>query len=244
VALPRLVGPPGSEGRWSLRASRWPRTPSDTERRTALARTLLDRHGVLMREAVHSEGIENGFAAVYDVLKVMEESGRVRRGYFVAGRGASQFAVAGAIDRLRSFSATKEGERARTIVLAATDPANAYGAALAWPERRQDAARPMRAAGASVILHDGALVGFLGRSEQSLLTFVPDVEPARSEALRALGAALGALVDEGRRRAVLISTIDGVPASESPIAAALADAGFTSGLRGLLRRRTSSHAGG
>src|SRR5205823_9528744 len=138
--------------------------------------------------------------------------GRVRRGYFVAGRGASQFAVPGAIDRLRSFGTTKDGERPRTLALAATDPANPYGAALAWPERKNETARPMRAAGASVVLHDGALVGFLGRSEQSLLTFVPDDEPARSAALRALGAALGALVDEGRRRAVLISTIDGVPA--------------------------------
>lgn len=244
VALPRLVGPPGSEGRWSLRASRWPRVPTDTERRTALAHTLLDRYGVLMREAVHAEGVENGFAAVYDVLKAMEESGRTRRGYFVAGRGASQFALPGAIDRLRSFSTTKADERPRTLVLAATDPANPYGAALAWPERGRDGARPMRAAGASVILRDGALVGFLGRSEQSLLTFVPDDEPARSQALRALGAALGALVDDGKRRAVLIATIDGVAASESPIAAALADAGFTAGLSGLLRRRTSGDARG
>src|SRR6185436_11174826 len=133
---------------------------SETQRRAALARSLLERYGVLTREAVHAEGIIGGFSAVYEVLKAMEEAGRVRRGYFVAGLGATQFALPGADDRLRALR--DRSEAPFTTVLAATDPANPYGAALAWPERPAEdgaaSARPQRAAGASVVLVDGALV--------------------------------------------------------------------------------------
>ncbi|MDP9148678.1 MAG: DEAD/DEAH box helicase, partial [Myxococcota bacterium] len=116
----------GSEGRWSLRASRLGEVSSATERSAALARALLERYGVLTREAVHAEGIQGGFSAVYDVLKAMEDAGRVRRGYFLAGRGATQFALPGADDRLRGVR--EASDTPRTVVLAATDPANPYGA--------------------------------------------------------------------------------------------------------------------
>src|SRR6185436_11101703 len=106
---------------------------SETERRTALARSLLERYGVVTREAVHAEGIEGGFSAVYDVLKAMEESGRVRRGYFVAGMGATQFALPSAVDLLRSLRQQARLEKPEMVQLAATDPANPYGATLRWP---------------------------------------------------------------------------------------------------------------
>ncbi|HEX3771229.1 MAG TPA: DEAD/DEAH box helicase, partial [Polyangiaceae bacterium] len=177
---PRRSALPGSEGRWSLRAARLGPPPSETERRAALTRTLLERYGVLTREAVHAEGIEGGFSAVYDVLKALEDGGRVRRGYFLAGRGATQFALPGADDRLRAMRAPSENPRA--TVLAATDPANPYGATLPWPARPEsegEGRRPQRAAGALVVLFDGALAGWVGRGGDSLLTFLPADEATR-----------------------------------------------------------------
>ncbi|HEY5677334.1 MAG TPA: DEAD/DEAH box helicase, partial [Myxococcales bacterium] len=149
----RRIGPPGSEGRWSLLPA-----PSGTpaERAAALAQALLARHGIVTRETVHAEDVAGGFAAVYPVLKVMEEGGRARRGYFVAGLGGAQFAVPGAEDRLRSFR--QPAAEPLTLVIAASDPANPYGATLPWPRKGEDGeSRAQRAAGAQVVLHDGAL---------------------------------------------------------------------------------------
>ncbi|WP_437878807.1 DEAD/DEAH box helicase [Sorangium sp. So ce513] len=264
----RRIGPPGSEGRWSLlsppgaaasasvaaasapvAATGAPGSaagaPGETERRAALARALLERHGVLTREAAAVEGLAGGFSAVYDVLRAMEEAGQARRGYFIAGLGAAQFAVPGADDRLRACR--EPSDDPRTLVLAATDPANPWGAAVRWPEvaARADGApegavrgpvRPQRAAGALVILHDGRLLAWMGRTERSLTTFLPEAEPERGEAIRAIASALAALVNEGRRRAVLVATIDGEPAHASPLARALAEVGFTSGAHGYLKR--------
>ena len=237
-ARPRRVGPPGSEGRWSL-VARGGRVPTETERRAALARALLERHGVLTREAVGAEGVTGGFSAVYDVLKAMEDAGRVRRGYFVEGLGATQFALPGSEDRLRS--AREPPAESRTLILAATDPANPYGAALAWPEagaKREaiKSARPQRAAGAHVVLRDGELIGYVGRTEKNLLTFLPGAEPARGQAASALAGALAALVDEGRRRTLLIGRIDGEEAEESAFGARLAEAGFTATSKGYFKR--------
>jgi ATP-dependent helicase Lhr and Lhr-like helicase len=229
---PRRAGPPGSDGRWSLLPAADPR-PSETARRAALAGALLERYGVVTREAVHAEEIAGGFSAVYDVFKAMEEAGRVRRGYFVAGLGATQFALPGADDRLRSVR--EPSPEGRTWVLAATDPANPWGAALAWPESASPS-RPQRAAGARVVIREGALLAVTGRGDRSLVTFLPAEEPERSEAARALAAALAAPVDDGRRRAVLISRIDGEDPASSPLAPYLAKAGFTPGSRGWLKR--------
>jgi ATP-dependent Lhr-like helicase len=229
----RRAGPPGSEGRWSLlpEASGTP-----TERSMALAQVLLARYGVLTREAVHAEGVTGGFAAVYDVLKAMEESGRARRGYFVAGLGATQFALPGAEERLRALRDAPD--EAQTLVLAATDPANAYGAMLPWPSRGADGegARPQRAAGAHVALVSGELVAWLGRGEQNLLTFLPADEPERSRRARALAAALAQLVDSGRQRALLVARVDGEPVQTSPLAPFLVAAGFSAGHKGYLKR--------
>jgi ATP-dependent helicase Lhr and Lhr-like helicase len=229
----RRAGPPGSEGRWSLAARAGGRIPSETERRAALARALLERHGVLTREAVQAEGVTGGFSAVYEVLKALEEAGRIRRGYFIAGLGATQFAQPGADDRLR---ATREPPpEAEAFVLAATDPANPYGAALPWPERADGGARPQRAAGAHVVLVDGALAGWVGRGG-GLLTFLPANEPERGHAAAALAGALAALVEHGARRAVLISDIDGAAPAASPLAAVLKTAGFSPTLKGYFKR--------
>jgi ATP-dependent Lhr-like helicase len=226
------TGPPGSEGRWALRSARWATPPSETDRRAALARALLERYGVVTREAAHAEEVGGGFAAVYDVLKALEDQGRVRRGYFVEGRGGGQFALPGADERLRASRDATEG--GVPLVLAATDPANAWGALLEWPASRGDA-RPQRAAGALVVLHDGALLGWLGRGEHPLITFLPDDEPERSHQASLLAHALRDLVDRGPRRALLVSTVDGVRAAESPLTAAFVRAGFAATMHGLLR---------
>ena len=233
------TGPPGSEGRWSLRSARWAsERPSDTDRRAAVARSLLDRYGVVTREAAHAEGIAGGFAVVYEVLKALEDQGRVRRGYFVEGRGGAQFALPGADERLRARRDPRDD--IAPLVLAATDPANAWGALLEWPAGTSEA-RPQRAAGALVVLHEGALLGWLGRGEHPLLTFLPPEEPARSDAAHRLASALADRVDRGKHRALLVATVDGVDAARSPLAPAFATAGFTATLRGLLKRGPGEH---
>jgi ATP-dependent Lhr-like helicase len=130
LSMPSRTGPPTVSGRWSL----LPAPGGDpTVRAHALATTLLDRHGVLTRGAVAAERVPGGFAAVYPVLRAMEESGQCRRGYFVEGLGAAQFALPGAVDRMRAIAKDMTSERA--VVLPAADPAQPYGAALTWPER-------------------------------------------------------------------------------------------------------------
>jgi ATP-dependent Lhr-like helicase len=252
----RLGAPIGSEGRWSLRRARLPieNAPSETERRTALARTLLERHGVLVREAVHAEGIAGGFGAVYDVLKAMEDAGRVRRGWFVAGLGAAQFALPGADDRLRAMrepagaesptesSARSGSDGSTTLVLAATDPANPWGAALSWPEVAGRTAKPQRSTGAHVVLHDGSLVAWLGRGASSILTFLPSEEPSKSKSARALAAALSRIAED--RAALLIAEVDGEPVDRHPIASFLRAVGFVAGARGYLKRRASPNRQG
>jgi ATP-dependent Lhr-like helicase len=248
--LSRCAGLPGSEGRWSLLPAR--AATSETERRTALAQQLLDRQGVLTREAVQTEGITGGFATVYEVLKALEERGRVRRGYFVAGLGATQFALPGAAERLRALR--ELDEPGRTLVVSAADPANPYGAALPWPvgDRARPnvasaasdpaipgaaVARPQRVAGAQVVLRDGALVGWLSSTERSLLTFLPSTEPDRTHAATALAAALADLVETGRRRALFVRRVNGEPVADSFLSQFLIASGFTSGSRGYLKRR-------
>src|SRR4029077_19964557 len=125
---PSRLGPPSAAGRWSLVPER---LENPTRRLHATVESLLRRHGLLTRGAVMSERVPGGFAGVYPVLKAFEEAGRCRRGYFVEGLGGAQFAHAGAVDRLRGLGPADGA----VLVLAATDPANPYGAALPWPER-------------------------------------------------------------------------------------------------------------
>jgi ATP-dependent Lhr-like helicase len=229
---------PGLEGRWWRRAASRPSQPSAAERMATLARTLLDRHGVVTREVVLAEGIPGGFAAVYPALREMEARGQARRGYFVAGAGALQFAVPGADDRLRAHRDDGAGE---TRILAATDPANPYGASLSWPD--VEGARFARAAGARVVLHDGLLVGFVGRGGDSLTTVLPDVEPARSRAAAGLARCLVDAVDRASSQGMLVVSVDGAPPRESPLAPVFVEAGFTLGAQGLARRRRPNETG-
>ena len=232
------LGPPEAAGRWSLVEGAGIDgaviAVGATERLHAQALALLDRHGVLTREAVMGEGVDGGFAGVYPVLRALEEAGRIRRGYFVDGLGAAQFALAGALDRLR---ATREpdAEQRRVDLLAAADPAQPYGAALPWPRRGDDDRRPFqRAAGAYVVLVDGAAVLYVERGGKGLATF-----PAADEAERAALAlaALGGLLGEGRLRELVLARVDGAPLGpEHPWRARLLDAGFVPGYRGLALR--------
>jgi ATP-dependent Lhr-like helicase len=253
------VRAPGSEGRWSLLTGR-SAGASDTDRRTALAQALLARSGIVMRETAHAEGIAGGFAAVYDVLKMLEERGRVRRGYFVHGRGGAQFAVPGAEERLRVVRDPPRDadEVARTVVLAATDPANPWGAVLDWPPTARAGApsrrptpeaasrldRPQRAAGALVVLQDGEPIAWLGRPGDALLLFAARSDASRIDVARVAARALAALVPDGAPRALGIATVDGDPAATSDVRSAFVDAGFSPGARGLFKRPALGAGGG
>ena len=234
------LGPPEAAGRWSLvDHGGWdgavtPATP--TERLHQLALSLLDRHGVLVREAVMAEGFEGGFSAVYPVLRALEEAGRIRRGYFVAGLGAAQFALAGALDRLRAVRESAVSVDDSVVhLLAAADPANPYGAAVPWPRRGEADRRPFqRAAGASVVLVDGVAALYVDRGGTSLQTLPAFDDPAVAAA--AVGALRG-LVAEGRARELVIGRIDGEPAGRSTWSETLLRGGFVTGYRGLVMRR-------
>lgn len=229
----RLARTPGSEGRWTLLARPGGAAYSATERQTALATQLIRRYGILTRELVVAENVPGGFAGLYPVLKAMEDSGRVRRGYFVAGLGAAQFAAPGASERLREPEQEPSADEGG-LVLAATDPANPYGAALAWPGQDSGGARPQRAAGARVILSQGRLIGYLGRTGQQLLTFLPEVEPARTAAREALARTLAQLAAPGSP--VFLTKIDGRAAAATDWPELLVPAGFVATSRGLLHR--------
>ena len=179
---------------------------------------------MLTREAVLGEGAPGGYAGVYGVLRALEESGKARRGYFVDGLGAAQFALPGAVDRLRELR--EPGREPEVLALAAADPAQPYGAALPWPEGD---GRPARVAGAYVVLVDGELAAFLERGGRSLLTFGRGAEAPWPEALVAL-------VKDGRVRRIELSRIDGRASAEAPCADALRAAGFVDGYRGLVAR--------
>jgi ATP-dependent Lhr-like helicase len=233
-ALPSRTGPLTAAGRWSLLP---PREGDPTKRAYAAAELLLDRHGVVTRGSAVSERVPGGFAAAYKVLSGFEETGRARRGYFVAGLGAAQFSTSGAVDRLRSFSAEPDSRpRSLGVTLAATDPANPYGAALAWP-RRADADdgtrghRPGRKAGALVVLVDGALVIYVERGGRTLLTFDDEaalLEPAVASLAQAVrGGALGKLA---------VERADGEHIMGTTLADALEAAGFHATPRGLRLR--------
>jgi len=232
------LGPPEAAGRWSLveSADSAAAAASPTERLHAVALALLDRHGVLVREAVMAEGHDGGFAGVYPVLRALEEAGRIRRGYFVEGLGAAQFALAGAIERLRAMREPAGGAEGPLSVhlLAAADPANPYGAALPWPRRDETDRRPFqRAAGASVVLVDGTAALYVERGGRSLQTLPAFDDPGIARL--ALGA-LGRLLGDGRERELVITKIDGVAVADSPHREALIHAGFSAGYRGLVLR--------
>ncbi|HEX4018684.1 MAG TPA: ATP-dependent helicase [Frankiaceae bacterium] len=253
-ALPTRAGPPTAGGRWWRLPDR---EPAATRRLHAVAAALLDRHGVLTRGAVAAEQIPGGFSAVYPVLSAFEDAGRCRRGYFVEGLGAAQFAVPGAVDRMRALAAEAQraeqepawsspvppsweardtqraGARSPGLVLAATDPASPFGAALPWPDRGEEGGhRPGRKAGALVVMVEGELVMYVERGGKSLLTWSddPDALAAAAEGL-ATAARAGAL---GR---LSVERADGEHVfGADAVASALAGAGFRATPRGLRLR--------
>jgi ATP-dependent Lhr-like helicase len=223
-------------------------SPTATEASHALALQLLNRYGVLMRESVAAENVPGGFSAVYDVLKALEESGRIRRGYFVAGLGATQFALPAAVDLLRQLRTAPPIERPEFVQLAATDPANPYGSVLRWPdlpvaeEDAETAPRLLtRAAYAEVVLRNGQLVAWLRRGNPNLLIFLPGEEPERSQVAAGLAHFFSQKGQErmhaGGHQGALITTINGQPVAGHPMARFLMDAGFHLGPLGMHLRR-------
>lgn len=245
-ALPTRTGPPSVGGRWALAV---PREPDPTRRAHARAEAFLERHGVLTRGALATERVAGGFAAVYRVLRAMEDSGRARRGYVVEGLGAAQFAVPGAIDRLRALSradagpvgeaepypgayGSPDGSQVPAVVLAAADPAQPYGAALPWPATTGDTKhRPGRKAGALVVLVDGAAALYVERGGRSLLSFTSDTAE-----LRAAAEALAGAVHEGWLGTLAVERADGVGSLHSELSDVLTEAGFRVTPKGLRLR--------
>jgi ATP-dependent helicase Lhr and Lhr-like helicase len=267
--MPTRTGPPTVSGRWSLLPDRYaeaaessgPAGGGDAERAIrahAHALMLLERHGVLTRGAMAGERIAGGFAAVYPVLRAMEEAGQCRRGYFVEGLGGAQFALPGAVDRMRAMVAgAGEARGAKGVwgggqpphergdpggslrggctVLAAADPAQPYGAALPWPDRPGETAsshRPGRKAGALVVLADGSLVLYVERGGRTLLSWTED-----PQLLEPSAAALAAAVRDGALGRLTVERTDGLRAGgDTPLARALEGAGFRPTPRGLRLR--------
>jgi ATP-dependent Lhr-like helicase len=257
----RRTVPATAQGRWSLIETRNRAeqliAPTTTEASHALALQLLNRYGILLREAAAAENIPGGFSAIYPVLKALEESGRIRRGYFVAGLGATQFALPAAVDLLRSMRNAPqlpESGKQEFVLLAATDPANPYGSTLKWPdlpteaEDTESAPRQLtRAAYAQVVLCGGRLVAWLRRGNPNLLVFLPSDEPDRSQVAEGLARFLADLGQTrlqhdqaGHHSGYLISTVNGLAVAAHLFAHALHDAGFHPGPLGMHLRRPTS----
>jgi len=230
------IGPPAGQGRWSLVGPLLRPAPSPTEAAHAQALQLVERYGVVTREAVMAEGIVGGFTSVYGVLKVLEERGQVRRGYFVDGLGAAQFAIPGAVDRLRAARETPDpsihpDDVPAPVVLASTDPAQPFGGSLSWPDTP---GRPARSASSVVVLRAGTPLVWFDRRGHHLVTF-PQALGDPSWA-----AALAALVKDGRARAVEVRKVNGATLTDPGVPEGLLEllrvAGFVDGYRGLTYR--------
>ena len=231
---PAGTGPPRAAGRWSLVADLVGEGRSPTERSHAQALALLERHGVVTREAVLAEGLAGGFASVYPVLKAMEEAGRVRRGYFVAGLGAAQFALPGAVDRLRAARETEADGGPQIVVLAAADPAQPYGATLSWPRDAAERLPLARVPGAYLVLADGAPALYVERGGRGLLTMPAFTEP--EVARRSLAALPTLIAPSGPLRELRLERVDRVPPAESALAESLRGLGFRPSYRSWLLR--------
>ncbi len=214
-----------ASGRWFLVSSLIYGTVSDTERLMGWAQTLMERYGVVSREAAASEGIPGGFTPLYQTFKALEESGRVRRGYFVEGLSGAQFAGSATVDRLRN---DPDGSLVKEPVLLSTpDPANPYGALLPWP---RCGGRPRRASGTTVVLVDGHPVLYLEKGAKKLLSFPKSDEP---EFLQAALQGLHRLAKSRRGKMLQVLEIDGQPAQKSAIYPALKAFGFRDDYQGI-----------
>jgi ATP-dependent Lhr-like helicase len=230
------------QGRWGLTSSLFLPEPDPGLRRRTVAELLLERYGIVTREQVLAEGIPGGFSILYDALSSLETLGVCRRGYFVEGLGGAQFALPGAVERLRAQQASDE---APPVVLAATDPAQPYGAALPWPKRDGTAGgpapgghvaasatpsrRPSRVAGAHVVLAGAEPIVYVDKGGRGLLTLVDPADPRLSPALEALAA----FVLGGRGRKLALEKIDGEPVVGHELEPLLIELGFRQGPRKL-----------
>jgi len=219
----RRGGQPAVQGRWSLTASLFGRDDDPVARRRTQAELLLERYGIVTRELVLAEGIPGGFSSLYDSLAALETIGVARRGYFVEGLGGAQFALPGAVERLR---AQKDDDAAPPIVLAATDPAQPYGAALKWPDTPR---RPARQAGAYVVLAGAEPVLFVERGGKGLQVLVDADDPRVEPSLAALADA----VKRGRIKRLALEKLDGEPVVGSAYEEPLLELGFRAGPRKL-----------
>lgn len=241
-ARSRIAASGPAQGRWSLIQSRIPIALAATRWSANISQQLLARYGVVMRETAIAEAIPGGYPTVYPSLRMMEESGRIRRGMFVAGAGAAQFAMPAAVDLLRSLRA--EPSAPEVVYLAATDPANPFGTLLPWPRAAGDspesAGHPAmaRVSGAGVILVNGTLVAFLRRRNPSMRVFLPEEEPERSAYARQLARKLAELAIRRQtpRSGLLIGAINAVPAHDHFLAGFLAEAGFVDSAWGFQMR--------
>jgi ATP-dependent helicase Lhr and Lhr-like helicase len=240
----RKAGGGSAQGRWSLVGQPVTTPISATQWSANTAQQLLTRHGIVMRETAVAEDVPRGYATIYPALKTMEESGWVRRGMFVAGMGASQFATTSAVDMLRSLRLDPNSPEA--VFLAASDPANPYGALLPWPRNENDSDRTAhhgmsRTAGSSVVLINGSLVAFLRRRNPALRIFLPENEPEQSQLAHELARKLAELAVrwQGRRSGLLIGQINDDPAREHFLAPFLEEAGFVNTALGFQMRRVT-----
>ena len=233
------------QGRWSLMRQRIVASLTVTQWSANNAQQLLARQGIVMRETALAENIPGGYPSVYPALKTMEDSGWIRRGMFVAGLGAAQFAMPAAVDLLRGQRV--DPETPETLFLAAADPANPYGTILAWPRLQMvddagNAAHGMsRTRGAGVILVNGLLAAFVRRQNPSLRVFLPENEPERSQFARALAGKLAELAVgwQGRRSGMLVAEINDERAREHFLAQWLLQAGFRDTAQGFQMRRVA-----
>jgi ATP-dependent helicase Lhr and Lhr-like helicase len=230
----RRPSAPQIQGRWSLTAPLFADAPAHGPRRRAVAELLLERYGIVTRETVLAEGIPGGFSGLYDELSKLETLGTARRGYFVEGLGGAQFALGAAIERLRGLRAD---EPAGPLVLAATDPANPYGASLPWPQRDDDSGRrPARVAGAYVVTLDAEPVVYLERGGKGVLTLREGPVDASGEPKAWVHEALEALADHvhrGRLKRMALERFDGEPVIGSVFGPLLIELGFRQGPRKL-----------
>ena len=235
----RRSAPPATEGRWSLLEGRLAGDVTPTAWSAAVAEQLLARYGVVTREVAQAEGLAGGFSSVAPVFQALEEAGRIRRGYFVSGVGATQYVLPPVVDLLRSLRTP--ADTPEVVHLAAADPANPYGTLLRWPEPPEGVqARPARAVGTHVVLVDGALAAWLGRGGRQGWVWLPENEPDRSRAARAVAkafAALGHSARSGPQGGLLIAELDGRPATEHPLALFLTEEGFVPSSLGFHLRR-------
>lgn len=230
MSLTRTAPRPTSiGGRWSL----LPEVETDPARRaTVTAGLLLDRYGVVTRGAVQSEGVPGGFAQAYRVLAGFEEAGHCRRGYVIEKLGAAQFAASATVDRLRTYAGLADPPPRKAVTLAATDPANPYGAALAWPKLDGVSHRPGRKAGGLVVLVDGALVLSLERGGRTVLCFTED-----EEVLQAAAADLATTARDRRLDTLTVEKVNGEGVYGTILGRALQEAGFVQTPRGFTLRK-------